>query len=60
MDVTIKLSRDDGRTWTVSKLRHAGPSAYSDLALLPDGTILCFDESDPPEPMVRVGSKPPY
>lgn len=60
MDVTIKLSRDDGRTWPVSKLRHAGPSAYSDLAVLPDGTILCFYESGPPEPMVRVGSKPRY
>jgi sialidase-1 len=28
-----------------------GPSAYSDLAVLPDGTILCFYESgtDPPK-----------
>lgn len=60
MDVTIKLSRDDGRTWPVSKLLHAGPSAYSDLAVLPDGTILCFYESGPPEQMIRAGAKPRY
>ena len=39
MDVTIKLSRDDGGTWPVSKPPLAGPSAYSDLSVLPDGTI---------------------
>ena len=60
MDVTIKLSRDDGKTWPASKLLHAGPSAYSDLAVLPDGTILCFYESGPPEPVVRAGPKPRY
>lgn len=59
-DVTIKLSRDDGRTWPVSKVLHPAPSAYSDLAVLPDGTILCFYESGPPEQMVRAGSKPRY
>ena len=46
--VTVKLSRDDGRTWPVSKLLENGPSAYSDLAVLPDGTVLCFYESGRP------------
>jgi len=44
-NVSIYLSRDDGRTWPVRKLLQAGPSAYSDLAVLPDGTVLCFYES---------------
>lgn len=50
-DVTIKLSRDGGLTWPTQKLLEDGPSAYSDLAVLPDGTILCFYESgvDPPK-----------
>jgi sialidase-1 len=28
----------------VSKTLDAGPSAYSDLAVLPDGTVLCLYE----------------
>jgi sialidase-1 len=44
-NLALKLSRDDGRTWPVSKTLDAGPSAYSDLAVLPDGTILCLYEA---------------
>ncbi|MBL9201447.1 MAG: exo-alpha-sialidase [Opitutaceae bacterium] len=43
-NLSIKLSRDDGRTWPVNKTLDAGPSAYSDLAVLPDGTVLCLYE----------------
>lgn len=41
-NLSIKLSRDEGRTWPVSKLLEDGPSAYSDLAVTKSGTILCF------------------
>ncbi|MEW6306796.1 MAG: sialidase family protein, partial [Verrucomicrobiota bacterium] len=44
-NLSVKLSRDDGRTWPVNKVLEAGPSAYSDLAVLPDGTILCLYEA---------------
>ena len=44
-NLSIKLSRDDGRTWPVSKTLDAGPCAYSDLAVLPDGTVLCLWET---------------
>lgn len=44
-NLSIKLSRDDGRTWPVSKTLEPGPSAYSDLAVLPDGTVLCLYET---------------
>jgi sialidase-1 len=37
--MTVRLSYDDGRTWPVSRLVHAGPSAYSCPALLPDGRV---------------------
>jgi len=53
--VSIHLSRDDGRTWPVRKLLQAGPSAYSDLAVLPDGTVLCFYESGKPGETRRNG-----
>jgi sialidase-1 len=41
-NLSIKLSRDDGRTWPVNKLLEDGPSSYSDLAVTRSGTILCF------------------
>jgi sialidase-1 len=40
----LRLSRDAGKTWSESLVLEAGPSAYSDLAVAPDGTILCFYE----------------
>jgi sialidase-1 len=47
-NLTVKFSPDNGRTWPVSRVLEPGPSAYSDLAVLPDGTILCFYESGRP------------
>lgn len=38
------MSEDDGQTWSQSRTLEAGPSAYSDLAVLTDGTTLCFYE----------------
>jgi sialidase-1 len=49
VNISIKVSEDGGRTWPVSKLLQPGPSAYSDLAVLPDGTVLCFYESGDPD-----------
>jgi len=43
-NLSIKLSRDDGKTWPVSKTLDSGPSAYSDLAVLLDGSVLCLYE----------------
>jgi sialidase-1 len=43
-NLTIKLSRDDGQTWPVSRSLEPGTAGYSDLAVLPDGTVLCFYE----------------
>ncbi len=46
--LAVKLSRDDGSSWVATRTLEPGPSAYSDLAVLPDGTILCFYESGRP------------
>jgi len=43
-DLTVRLSRDDGKTWPVSRRLHEGPAAYSCLAMLPDKTIGCLYE----------------
>ena len=42
--MTVRLSYDEGKTWPVSRLLHDGPSAYSCLAVLPEGDIGCLYE----------------
>ncbi|MBI1348188.1 exo-alpha-sialidase [bacterium] len=44
VNVTVKLSEDEAATWPVQRLLEPGFSGYSDLAALPDGTMLCFYE----------------
>ncbi|MBM4094006.1 MAG: exo-alpha-sialidase [Planctomycetes bacterium] len=60
VDVTIKLSEDGGRAWPVSKVLQPGPSGYSDVAVLPDGTILCFYESGDPHLPKKNGRRWAY
>jgi sialidase-1 len=43
-NLTIKMSYDEAETWPVSKTLEDGWSGYSDLAVLKDGTVLCFYE----------------
>lgn len=42
--LTVRLSGDEGKTWSKSHLLHPGPSAYSCLAILPDGWVGCLYE----------------
>jgi sialidase-1 len=44
-NLTIRLSEDGGRTWPIARVLHAGPSAYSCLTILADGTIGCLFEA---------------
>jgi sialidase-1 len=44
-NVTIRLSYDQGSSWTVKRAIEPGQSGYSDLAALPNRDILCFYES---------------
>jgi sialidase-1 len=43
-NVTVRLSRDDCRTWPVSRVLEEGISGYTDLAVGPEGTIYCIYE----------------
>jgi hypothetical protein len=43
-NLTVKLTYDEGQTWAVNKTLEPGYGGYSDLAVLPDGTILCLYE----------------
>jgi sialidase-1 len=57
VNVSIKLSDDEGQTWFANRTLEAGFSGYSDLAALPDGTMLCFYErgSTDGESIYRTG-----
>ena len=41
-DMTIRMSRDEGRSWDISRRVERALSRYSDLAVTADGTILCL------------------
>jgi len=41
-NVSVKISRDEGKTWPVNKSIEPGASMYSDIAVTKSGTILCF------------------
>lgn len=43
--MTVRISFDAGRTWPKSRVLNEGPSAYSSLAALPNGEILCLYEA---------------
>ncbi|MBI3855326.1 MAG: exo-alpha-sialidase [Planctomycetes bacterium] len=52
--LTVRASYDEGRTWPVAKLLHAGPSAYSCLAVLPDRSIGCLYEHGVKSPAATI------
>jgi sialidase-1 len=43
-DLTVRVSRDDGKTWPVSQILREGPAAYSCLTVLSDKSIGCLYE----------------
>ncbi len=43
---TIRLSRDQGKTWPVARVLYPGSFAYSCLASMPDGSVACLFERD--------------
>lgn len=44
VNLTVRMSYDEGTTWPVSKTIDPGIAGYSDLAVTPDGIIHCFYE----------------
>ena len=52
--ITLRASLDEGRTWTLSRALHLGPSAYSDLAVLANGRIACLYEAGEEKPYQSI------
>ena len=45
-NLTVRVSYDEGKTWTEGKTVYKGPSAYSSLTVLKNGDIGVFFEKD--------------
>ena len=43
--LTLKVSRDEGKSWPLFRVLHEGPAAYSCLTVLDDGSIGCLYEA---------------
>ena len=52
--LTVRVSDDEGQTWAASRMLHAGPSAYSCLAALPDNKIGILFEAGDVEPYETI------
>jgi sialidase-1 len=45
VNMTLRLSTDEGKSWVKSLVLYPGPSAYSDLTVVASGNIGCFYEA---------------
>jgi sialidase-1 len=54
MNMTVRASFDDGKTWPVRRSLYPGPSAYSDLAVLADGSAACLFECGKNNPYEQI------
>ncbi len=52
--MTVRISYDNGASWPDSLVLHSGPSAYSDLVVLENGSIGCLFESGEESPYERI------
>ena len=44
-NLTLRLSKDDGKTWFTSRMLNEGLAGYSDIAVKKNGQILCVFEN---------------
>lgn len=52
--MTLRISEDEGKTWQRSIPLFEGPSAYSDMALLPNGGVACLYEAGKNSPYAGI------
>lgn len=54
VNMTLRFSSDERQTWAESRCLHAGPSAYSCLAALPNSEIGCLYERGEAHPYEEI------
>jgi sialidase-1 len=52
--MTVRLSEDEGQTWSAARQLHAGPSAYSCLVNLSEQAIGCLYEAGEKSPYEKI------
>ena len=52
--MTVRLSRNQGKSWPVSLVLYAGPAAYSSLAVLSDDLAGCLYEAGQESPYESI------
>ena len=57
MNMTVKLSYNKGKTWKKQLQVYAGPSAYSNLVIIPDGRLACLYEAGVKSPYEGIAFK---
>jgi sialidase-1 len=53
-NMTVRLSEDGGQSWPYARCLHAGPSAYSCLAVLAGGEVACLYEAGEEHPYESI------
>lgn len=54
VNMTLRVSYDEGETWPEQQVLYEGPSAYSDLLVLIDGRVACLYERGVKDPYERI------
>lgn len=54
VNMTVKLSYDEGESWPTRRTLYEGPSAYSSLTMLPDGQVGCLYERGEEKPYENI------
>ncbi len=54
LNMTLRASYDEGQSWPDARVLYQGPSAYSDLAVLPNGLIGCLYEAGQQDPYESI------
>ncbi len=53
-NLVVRMSSDEGQSWPVTKVIDKGPVLHSDLALLPDNTVLLIYETGKNSPVYCI------
>ena len=53
-NLTVRVSSDDGTTWSAGRTVHPGPAAYTGMAFLKDGTIGILYETGKVHPYEKI------
>ena len=54
INMTLRWSKDQGKTWPNEFIIHHGPSAYSDLVVLQNGSVGCLYEGGVEHPYEQI------